>query len=579
MLLPFALIVTGCSGSLKKGSVINEKFMKYNFGEEIEKVTTYQAPSKVELALGLEDGDVVFQHEYQDQELLRVTKTDGRKAWFSIIDNKYVIPFDSWEGMRVCNMDGGAGTTKGNHRVFCGLRAADEEGITHFDAFDEYGNKIYTGEYYSDSNWYLGEEEITRLNREENELYKYRFVAGGELRAVLYFNVDGAVKEVLTPEQELEKYPVVKHGTSLKAYGHENLYLTSTTGVAGAGTRYEVYDIKKEKFVSSFVIPSGANIKGNFYFGDCFYYQQWTAVHERENKYDVIVNDGEKDIKYNVETIRINYTNGKTSKVKTNLSFNGMSAPIPMYDKKGVIDIAFLKDVKEIRKDKSLDVARSILVDENLKELADVSGVPFTTDTLKPFGKELYVGSNRIVYDGKLKEVGYVGGTDADTHRIAQNVNPSRYYLVDSFGRSIYADSSITKITKTPVKDVFYVEMARKYQFVKITEEEKVEVIKEISKKDYTIASPLPSYRCGSLTTIVDTAESKTHYLDITTGAISDLITPEDGSTKLISTKPYRTVHGNTQEVEFEVYQRADNSCYSIQNGTSYALRFADFKK
>ena len=174
VMFPLALVIAGCSGNLSKGSIIDEKFMKYNFGNEVEEVATYQMPSKVELNLG-SDIKEVYQHEFQDQHLIKVTKNDDTIGYFSVLENKYVIPFDSWDSYKVVQI---TGAPKAVHRVYCGRKNADEEGIKHFKAYDEQGNEFYSGEWDADEDWYLAEEAISRNKREGNEYCRYRFIAG-----------------------------------------------------------------------------------------------------------------------------------------------------------------------------------------------------------------------------------------------------------------------------------------------------------------------------------------------------------------------------------------------------------------
>ena len=137
MLLPFALIVTGCSGNLKKGSIFNEKFMKRNFGAEVEETHEYVAPEKFELSLN-EDGQTANLTSVGD--LIEVAK-DGVLGYYSLTTNSYVLPLSLGitSGRGYVNVS----TSGYQLRLIYGTKTVEDKETLY--VFDELGNKLYEG--------------------------------------------------------------------------------------------------------------------------------------------------------------------------------------------------------------------------------------------------------------------------------------------------------------------------------------------------------------------------------------------------------------------------------------------------
>ena len=578
MLLPFALIVTGCGGNLSKGSVFNEKFMKYNFGEEVKKEVSYEAPNKVELDLG-DDVSSVAYADYVYQHLLKVTKSDGKFGIYDVAQGKYVVPVEDW------NWSGAnkyKHLTNGKHEVHIG-RTEDDEGVAHFRAFDERGNEICSGEFTDENDTQLmditGNKDkpgkIERNSREDGEYYRTFLEVGGETRCVLVFNVDGSIKEVIAADKYLEAHPYISTwgGETFAEYGNPEYVVQSKDGPNGQ--KYVVYNSKKNKIASQFVIPNDTfpSVATPLVIGDYFYYQRVTALHERDNKYDALISG----TKCNIETYRVNYLTGKTEEVKTNLylaSLGSLTNSRNLYDKKGFYTLEYLNGVKEIRKDKSLGEARSIIVNEQLKEVADVTGITFTQTNIKPFSDGLYLASDsHVVYDKNFKEVGYFNGPTA-ANRVVSLVAYGGKGLIDDTGKVIFGGPAVQSIDLLSVKDHYRVQYEHKFAIVKVVDQQAL-VVGEYSDKDY-VYSPA-TYGSEALIKVLD-GEAKEHYLDVTTGSIIDVIAKENETDTSIATGNTYKYYGETLKLQFNVYKRTDGSCYVIRNGTNYALSYDTIK-
>lgn len=582
MLLPFALIVTGCSGNLKKGSIFNEKFMKYNFGSETEAVASYEAQSKVDLATGADIKTVM--QVYAQPWLLKVTKNDDKYGYFNVAENKYVLPVDEWAGTKFLD--------NGIHHVVIGL-TVDAESVKHFKAFDEHGGEICSGEYENEINWDLTNVNLDNLNpgyvsrneREDGEAFRSFLKIDNILRAVITFNVDGSIKEVVTPEKYIEANPylflekesgVGAYTYTYAEYGHKELIVHTYPG--STGVTNVVYNKDKGKVASQFVVPSDDMVMPNvtdpadpILIGDYYYFQRYFSLNERATKYDVDYLVGGKNIKLNVETFRINYTNGKTEKVKTKFFLEDLTGYRSLYDKKGIYKLEYLDGVREIKKDKTLGEPRSIIVNESFKEVADISGIPFGKNQIRQFGKDKYLNTvSHVVYNEKFKEVGYL----ASNSRISTLPAKAGKALVNEFGKVIYGGADVQEITGLSVEDYYVVGYKDKTVIVKV-EEETAKVVKELSS-DYVVGAT--NHGSQALITVTD-KESKKFLLDVTTGNMTEEIAKEDGSTLVGDANRRATLFGGSLYVEFTVYQRADKSCYVIRNATNVAISYEDFKK
>ena len=462
MLLPFAIIVTGCSGNLKKGSIFNEKFMKKNFGAEVEESHEFTAPEKFELNF---DSGVTA--EVDTNPLLFKTSKDGVLGYYSIATDSHVLPLSEGVTSELTRQSvvaaGGSSI-----QVLYGSKTVEEKDIIII--YDEFGNKLYEGKKGQTA---FSLTKVNKLEAREKGRFTLQVEVGGTLVAVAYYNVDGSLKEVLSNEQYYAANPYMQYGSNLKHYGYENLWAKEVS--YGEEARYNVYDAKKGKYVASFTVPEAAT--GRLRMKDKLIYQIKEKLPERAKKYDY--SDGED--KYNISTYSVSYLTGKTKQIKTKLVFNA-NAPTSLLNKKGIYEYVHLSQVKSIGKDKVLSpVERDIVVNEKLKEVADVTGTRLTS--LVPYEKDYYVNGEGVVYDNKLKEVGLIRDKNSGLQHIVKV--DARYGLVNHKGEFV-AEPIYKKITMSVDKSHYFLESDTAFKFVVMNEKEEVSLIKEISKEEYT---------------------------------------------------------------------------------------------
>ena len=567
MLLPFSLIVTGCGG-LKKGSIFDEKFMKANFAEKIEKSYEFAAPHKVEITdlegeytgpYFVEDPETHVYHKY-----LMYLKKGEKSGYFSVIENKFVLPFDDY-------YESGSKTLKapGFELLFLYNCKYDDENVRTSYLYDEYGNKIFIGE-----NGISGDGHGLHLFKEEIEVEEgsdvktlIKVCKGTQYNnvpiAFAYYTVDAKLKEVLTPEEYYKRNPYVALANiNLADYGHPELVCTATS--AGGQTRYSIFNTKKEKYISSFSIVNSGNV---LTVGDYMYYQVAKTPHEREESYDFY--NVAADSKIKVDTYRVNYLTGKESKVKTNFLFGSDPLEVKrvLKDKKGVYSYYYFANTRLIEKDKSLSpVRRSVVVDENLKEVADVAGIDLMN--IKQFGDKYWTVKN-VVYDSSLKEVGYLpNSNDASSRRIAHE--DDRYGLVDYTGKYI-VNPVWGSALKLDMGEYFELSDNKVIKIFKVEDEKAVEVA-SLDIEKYT-----PFGLTGSVAHILvqEIETSKVKIWDLRTGELTDY--PEVGSYD--STWSLGSVSAREGTVTFNgaLYRTGDSYC-AITSTSSITKSYVSVK-
>ena len=464
MMLPCALIITGCGG-LKKGSILNEKFMEKNFGEVFTETHEFTAPELFEL--DFEEGAVAdITGEY---DLFQVSK-DGVKGLYSVITKSYVVPLSlgitsDFEFHSTSTM-GTARDPSVSLRVLCGTKVV--EGETVLFVFDDYGNKLYEG---VDGTVTLSALKISRNVAEEKERTELKVLIDGAMAAVARYNVDGTFKDVLSREEYYRKNPHTEFGSSLANFGHKELRYKVISN--GDQERYVVYDTETEQYIASFDIPTGAE---HYMIGDKVVYQVIEELPERAEKYDYSSGNS----KYLISTYSVDYLTGKVKSLKTNFVLEESDDETNYFNEEGVYKYKLFQQIKEIGKDKVLsEVEREVILDENLKELADVTGVGF--NDLVKFGEKHYINkTSKIVYDANLREVARIRGGVANLPVVSQ----TGYGLMKHDGSFI--ELPVYKnIMQMGVKGYYLMESETSYKFIKLNENEEVEIIKEISKDDY----------------------------------------------------------------------------------------------
>lgn len=511
MLLPFSLIVAGCSVG-GKGNIFNEKFMKRNFGCVIKYTHEYATPELLEL--NFEEG--VTPQETDQYDLFKVSK-DGVVGFYNVLNNSYPLPLSVGitDDLLVTKATTGGAflDPEVELRVLSGTKTVDDKKVLL--VFDDYGNKLYEGENGALT---TSAEAIARKAVEKQERTELQVKVNGLIKAVAYYNVDGSFKEVIDGEEYYKRNPHIQFGYSLVEYGHKELkynLVDPDDHLSGDSRRFTVFNTKKDKYVTSFDIPANA-----YYtlIGNKVIYQVKDTLPDRAEKYDY----SEGETKYSLRTYSVNYQNGKTQTIKTNFVLSETDAEYELLNKNGVKNLNLFVQVKEIGKDKVLSpIERDLILNENLKELADVTGTGFID--LEEFGEKYYQNPNTgIIYDSKLKEVGKIRGDLTET---APLVKSGRYGLINHKGEFI--ESPVyTSAYQTCVEGHYVLQGEKSFKIVKINEKEQIEVVKELSKDDYTYGT----IYLNSLI-VIRKSDSKSLMIDIASG--QETATPDvpEGST------------------------------------------------
>lgn len=547
VLLPFALIVTGCGG-LGKGSIFNEKFMKRNFGN-LETKYEREAPHKVSLDLGTGVTAVVP----AQAGILTVSK-DENKGYFSVYANKYVLSVDNYDAV------GGMSIIHNNtldRNFFVGKKTADE--VTTGAVYDDDANKLYEGKMgnVSISYHYLDMGEI-----EGNEEVLVKINIDGVAKSYVTYNLDGSLKQILSEEEYISKNPYLVDGFNLAEYGHKDILLT-TSYEPGIGYRYAAFNTKKGKFISSFVTPE--DYAALFVIGDSVIYQTVKEVEERAKKYDFYdVDMMGVGRKYNYETYSVNYMNGKQSKINTKFVLNSLDDNYDLYNKKGIFEYEYAEGVRTVGKDKVLSKERrSLIFNEKLKEVADVTGVRFSS--LEEVSENLYQNNAGVIYDEKLKEVGYINSVHNDFHIVNYN---GVFGLVDHTGKVAYRPVALD--LEYLGDGYYYALLTDKVQILKMNDKEKVEIVKEVLSSDYEF----DYITASSLHLAFVNSEAKEFILDVTIGQMTEAPVPETTDTFVSSFAD--SFIADTLAMTADVYKSGD-AYYAIRCSTKTAYSYPKF--
>ena len=549
VLLPFALIVTGCGG-LGKGSIFNEKFMKRNFGN-LDEQYEREALHKVSLELGT---GVTAVTGAAQSGILTVSK-DENKGFFSVYANKYVLPVDNYD------TTGGTSIIHNNslgRNFFVGKKTVEE--VTTGVVYDDDANKLYEGKMGNVSITYhfLDMGEI-----EGNEKTLVKVNVDGVTKAYATYNLDGSLKGILSEEEYINKNPYLVDGFNLAEYGHKDIIMTMSFE-AGVGTRYAAFNTKKGKFISSFVVPD--DTAAMFVLDDFVIYQRIMEVEERAKKYDFYDLDPTtyEGKKYNYETYSVNYMNGKQSKINTKFVLNSIINSFDLYNKKGVFEYEFFEGIRTVGKNKVLSTEkRSLIVDKKLKEVADVSGVAF--DTLFEVGENLYQNDYGVIYDEKLKEVGCINSVNNDYHIVNYN---GALGLVDHTGKIVYRP--VAQDLEYLGDGYYYALLTDKIQILKMNDKEKVEIVKEVLSKDYE----LDYISASSLHLAFENSEHKEYILDVTSGEMTEAPVPDAADTLVISFAG--SFIDSTLSIQAEVYKSGD-TYYALRSSTKTTYSYPKY--
>ena len=519
-LLPFALVVTGCSGSLKKSSIFNKKFLDMNifFGmngttvnpEDLNFERKFEFESQKEEVLDL-GSDVTPTADLNYDDLLVLSKADGSKGYYNLATRKMAVPVEKWKAdtIEIESVDDYGFAA----RFFEAVKVEDEKEFIYI--YDEFGNKVYSGESGVPSLQPLYVNEL-----QDNVGARVVIYIDGQAKAYATYAVDFSFIKAQTVEEFVAEKPYAHFSDeTLARYGHPEL-IEVRVAETDNETRYSVFNTKKEKYISSFSIPK--NISGSkLHFGDCYYYQIVNEVHEREKKYDY--NEG-KD-KFNVETYCVNYVTGKVSTVKTNILFKSITSYSPLVDEKGAIKYMYVSAAKFIE-DKTINpVQHNLILGDKLDIKADVSGMSFTA--LKKFGD--YYRINGAVYDSKMREVGYIDDYGVNAHIVGVDnlegiVDHTGKYLVEP----IYDE--VDEITEAG--DYFILYKDDTTRVIKLNEKEEVVDIVSFTNEDYLWSTDTSSRSHQIFEKVED---SKFYVLNLLDGTFTPQFEPETGDVLIVN--------------------------------------------
>ena len=524
-LLPVALVLTACGGNLKKGSIFNDKLLKRNFISHIETKHEYVAQEQVEV--NLEDGatgEVTTQ-----RDLLKVTKGDYA-GYYNLLTDKYPLPLSLGLDKTTVNF-----YASGYYRILYGCKTINEKEVMFI--YDDYGNKLYEGEKFNPT---CAASTIGAQEVKENERYRLQVFNNTFPVVFAYYNIDGSFKEVLTAEEFYEKNPYLGYGAHMAYYGHE--ILIRNEKLYYSERRVTIFNTKKGKFVASFVIPQTASFAQ--IIGDRYIYQTFETLPDRAKKYDVSVGDS----KLSVNTYSVNYLNGKVKRVKTNLVFPNPAVFQAVLNAKGIQQYLYIQGMQFIDKDKVLSpVTRDIILDQSLKEVADVTSVRFTS--LRRFGTtDYYVNADHIIFDGKLREVGYVRGNLAEAGPV---IREGEFGLINHKGEYL-TDPKYTQVAVSAEDHYYYLYSPQSWKFVNVNENEELVDIKELSTDDYTKGNYFKKYH-----EFTRKSDSKVIVVDAITGEERDKILQPEGSVSqfenITATRTFQTI-----DAKFSLYKKDD---------------------
>jgi hypothetical protein len=293
------------------------------------------------------------------------------------------------------------------------------------------------------------------------------------------------------------------------------------------------------------------------------YYQYENAQHKEVGDYDYYTGSTKRV----VETFRVNYLNGKLEEVKTDFVLSQTTTTRILKDEKGKLSLLYLGGTKQFQKDKTLSPERNVILNERLKEVADVSGI--NLPNAKPFGEKYWtIGST--VYDSKLKEVGYLESPLSESAKRVADVDGA-YGLYDYTGKYII-NPTWTAGGKMGFGEYYFFSSNKVAKLFKV-ENEKATEVGSLNLEKYQIINSTGS----DAHFIIEETETSTNKIaDLTTGAISDFVEP--GATDWdVSLGNGVTTYGGTLKYASHLY-RVGTSYFAITSETRMTLSYANVK-
>lgn len=487
LMLPFAMGLAACSGGspLDKGNIINEAFMERNFGDYVDVTKEKKVLEKVSIDLG-EGFDIVTRVE----SWFITSDGAGKFGAYNAITNKYEVAPGEYTLVGSATQPFSV-LYAGFSSMFFLTYVTEEGEVATRHVVDPSGVEVFAMETDLDYEVAYGKKGVSLYNsyfsdyeREGNEyevIFAYSYFSLEEGQFAVY-NLDGSISR----KGKLSEYAAAVGSVywgmeyeSMAEYGHPEISMAVTESSTGA-ERYAFYNSKEGKFICSVEMPA---VEASFIAGDYFVGQYRTLVEERATTYDYF--DGTD--KYNVHTVRFNYTNGAKEELESKVIFADAVYPTETYvDEKGVSKYAYFNDVRVIGSDKALEPTHyGFILDEKAEVAADVTGIEF--DSLEKYGDQYFLvedlgdyGYALHVYDGKLNEVAYIPYVDASGHVFQDDTG---YGLVGYDGK-VLLQATASYIDPVMDSEHFLVAYFDKIQLVDISEGE-AKVLKELSTEDY----------------------------------------------------------------------------------------------
>ena len=429
LLLPAMLALAACGNSgqgLEKGSVFNEKVMANTFAKTGAYVAAseFKANQKVALSLGesLVDNPVTIING--GSQWVKVTRKNSEDAEiynvFDLVNKKYI----GGEWKLAADWIDPVVRTEANAKF---ISITKKVNTTEFNTtvYDQYGQAVYQGQFNSNE-WGVNNIAIvSKAERPNNEYRKYQFsviAPGVGIDKFVTYDIEGN----MTSAEVNDDFSFLKNIDTLEDYGHPEIKAIIENDPVAGGNRVVLFNVKDNKYVSSFFVPNGAQC---FTMGDYFIYQERVALEERATEYDLYLGV----TKFNLDTYRVNITNGAKEAVETNFYFQG-NGNKDVRDEDNVIKYEYFADVRVIREDRTLDpTVYGKILDEKLEEVADVTGIDFVN--LQQFGENYLDRVSGVVYNSKMEEVAYVPNVQIADNKSNHIFQANGYYgLVDYAG-------------------------------------------------------------------------------------------------------------------------------------------------
>ncbi len=282
-------------------------------------------------------------------------------------------------------------------------------------AYDSLGNMLFQTTKFDDlHNVYNRRiEDMIRTSYINNKVYitvnfdtvkNYEYTDQGILNQINSLpQAQAAVEENTTTSFAKDSKYIDIEKEDLKDYGLEGYYLSKK------GELVTVFETKTNTAVSTFTVPSGANI---VFVSDKLIYQNAYVVSDDENNYSFF--DGRN--KYVIETYSVNLLNG--DKTALDISYAIGEVYGPYKDQLGVYSYALIS--KKSFENKVLKSDEIVIIDSKGAIIGNLNG--YEPNSFVKIGSGYYNTKTKVLYDSKLKEIAYLAA-----------INPTMYKEYNCF--------------------------------------------------------------------------------------------------------------------------------------------------